>query len=116
MKKQISLLLAVLILIPFVLSGCRKNTKSENAASMTKCESRFLNFWLYTPKNAHENLPLIVYLHGSSGKGNYLEKVTDSSLPNYTEGAESVTLVFSDREEQIKYLKDCTIEEFTGQN
>ncbi len=31
----------------------------------------------------------------------------------YTEGAESLTLVFSDHEEQIKYIKDCTIEEYT---
>lgn len=34
----------------------------------------------------------------------------------FTKDAESVTLVFSDREEQIKYIKDCTIEEYTKQN
>lgn len=36
---------------------------------MTLHEFNGANYWLYTPANAEENMPLIVYLHGSSGKG-----------------------------------------------
>ena len=36
---------------------------------MTLHEFNGTNYWLYTPSNAEENMPLIVYLHGSSGKG-----------------------------------------------
>lgn len=32
-----------------------------------------LAYWLYTPKRVQENMPMIVYLHGRSGKGNDLD-------------------------------------------
>lgn len=31
-----------------------------------------MQYWLYTPENTAENMPLIVYLHGGSGKGSDL--------------------------------------------
>ena len=43
-----------------------------------------INYWLYTPKNATENMPLIVYLHGGSGKGDDLELITAvDGFPQY---------------------------------
>ena len=43
-----------------------------------------INYWLYTPENATENMPLIVYLHGGSGKGDDLELITAvDGLPQY---------------------------------
>ena len=43
-----------------------------------------LNYWLYTPKNATANMPLILYLHGGSGKGDDLELITAvDGFPQY---------------------------------
>lgn len=42
-----------------------------------------LQYWLYIPKNAAVNMPLIVYLHGGSGKGNDLNKVVEDGFPKY---------------------------------
>ena len=46
--------------------------------SMEKIEVNRLNCWLYTPKNASKNMPLIVYLHGITGKGDDLDKLPTS--------------------------------------
>ena len=47
-------------------------------------DSVTLKYWLYTPKNATENMPLIVYLHGGSGKGDDLELITSvDGFPQY---------------------------------
>lgn len=41
-------------------------------------------YWLYTPSNATENLPLIVYLHGGSGKGDDLNQIISADgFPQY---------------------------------
>ena len=43
-----------------------------------------INYWLYTPKNATENMPLVVYLHGGSGKGDDLDLITAvDGFPQY---------------------------------
>ena len=50
----------------------------------TDTDGTALDYWLYTPENPAEDMPLIVYLHGGSGKGNDLEKILDEgSLPGY---------------------------------
>lgn len=48
------------------------------ATSMEKIKVNGLNCWLYTPENAAKNMPLIVYLHGTTGKGNDLDKLLTS--------------------------------------
>ena len=41
-------------------------------------------YWLYTPSDPTESMPLIVYLHGGSGKGNDLELITAvDGFPKY---------------------------------
>ena len=35
-----------------------------------------MNYLLYTPEKATDNMPLIVYLHGGSGKGDDLDLIT----------------------------------------
>ena len=43
-----------------------------------------VNYWLYTPADPGENMPLIVYLHGGSGKGNDLTLLTNvDGFPKY---------------------------------
>lgn len=93
MKKLLAFLAAVLL-----LAGCTvdreqpagTDTEASLAQSaMTKerwtdTDGTALDYWLYTPKNPAEDMPLIVYLHGGSGKGNDLEKILDEgSLPGY---------------------------------
>lgn len=46
--------------------------------TMEKISVSGLNCWLYTPQNATKNMPLIVYLHGVTGKGNDLDKLLTS--------------------------------------
>jgi len=40
------------------------------------CGDSHLKYWLYIPENATENMPLIVYLHGGSGKGDDPDALT----------------------------------------
>lgn len=44
------------------------NTSSFETLSLTLDSGQKFNYYLYTPKNATENMPLILYLHGGSGK------------------------------------------------
>ena len=44
----------------------------QQAAALSLVTAGNLNCWLYTPENATENMPLIVYLHGITGKGDDL--------------------------------------------
>ena len=39
-----------------------------------------IDYYLFTPQNATENMPLIVYLHGGSGKGDNIEKLTENGF------------------------------------
>lgn len=60
------------------LSEPKFEKKQYTAGSTT------INYWLYTPKNAVNNMPLIVYLHGGSGKGDDLELITAADgFPQY---------------------------------
>ena len=45
-----------------------ENSSSFDALSLTLKSGQNFNYYLYTPKNATENMPLILYLHGGSGK------------------------------------------------
>ncbi len=42
-----------------------------------------IGYWLYTPANAKDSMPLIIYLHGGSGRGSDLDLVTGGSLPKF---------------------------------
>lgn len=52
-------------------------------------ETLSLGYWLYEPENPTGDMPLIVYLHGASGRGDDLETVLEpEDLPKYlNEGA-----------------------------
>lgn len=46
-------------------------------------------YWLYTPSDPTENMPLIVYLHDGSGKGDDLNLITDvDGFPQYLQSGE----------------------------
>ena len=53
-------------------------------ASLETGEAGGLDYWLYAPSGARDGLPLIVYLHGGSGRGDDLELVMEAeSLPKF---------------------------------
>lgn len=46
-------------------------------------------YWLYTPSNPTSNMPLIIYLHGGSGKGDDLNLITSvDGFPKYLQSGE----------------------------
>ncbi len=69
-------------------------TESVIPAAFTACSIRTARFetfryWLYTPANPAENMPLIVYLHGGSGKGDDLNLITAvDGFPQYLQSGQ----------------------------
>ena len=52
--------------------------------SLKTSELERFNYWLYTPVKAGDHLPLIIYLHGGSGKGNDLDLLMkNDGFPQY---------------------------------
>ena len=82
--------------IPETSEESTEGTKSEDkpaaASSFRACSIKTnslgeLKYWLYTPSDPTENMPLIVYLHGGSGKGDDLELITAvDGFPKYLRG------------------------------
>ncbi len=59
-------------------------TPEAEGASLETGEAGGLDYWLYAPPGARDGLPLIVYLHGGSGRGDDLELVMEAeSLPQF---------------------------------
>lgn len=62
---------------------------SQAAPSFTACSIQTsqlgeLNYWLYTPANPTDDMPLIVYLHSTAGKGDDLELLMSvEGFPKY---------------------------------
>lgn len=52
-------------------------TIPQISATMEKHTSQGIGYWLYTPENPSVNMPLIVYLHGGSGKGDDLNQLLE---------------------------------------
>lgn len=66
--------------VPLQAAAASSFTQQTFSASGGEC----LRYWLYIPENAVNNMPLVVYLHGGSGKGDELSLVTEAeSLPRF---------------------------------
>lgn len=64
-------------------------SQSFQASSIKTEELDVFGYWLYTPENPTENMPLIVYLHGASGRGEDLDLVlADEDFPKYLQSGE----------------------------
>lgn len=55
-------------------------SSSFKACSYSISETETMNYWLFTPKNATSNMPLLIYLHGGSGKGNDINILTKNGF------------------------------------
>lgn len=53
-----------------------KLSSTFTAQSIKTAEITEFRYWLYTPENPRDNMPLVVYLHGGSGKGDDLSLIT----------------------------------------
>lgn len=60
-----------------------KSTATLEKKSLQTSELESFNYLLYTPENATANMPLIIYLHGGSGKGEDLDLLTGNGFPQY---------------------------------
>lgn len=57
---------------------------SFKACSINTIQLGEFKYWLYTPTNPTSNMPLIVYLHGGTGRGNDLNRLTAmDGFPQY---------------------------------
>lgn len=57
---------------------------SFQALSFAGTEGGTLNYWLYIPKDATDNMPLIIYLHSATGKGEDLSiLISIDGFPKY---------------------------------
>lgn len=71
-----------------------ESEKEEVPAQLLMCSTstsqiETFRYWLYTPKNPVENMPLIVYLHGSSGKGDDLNiLMEEDGFPQYLKNSQ----------------------------
>ena len=105
---MLSVVTALLVVSLCILTTCKKNNESDISSSeysgthtsdtirhetpygsleffKTQSEtSDIQQYLLYIPKNAVSNMPLIVYLHGGSGKGDDPNLITSTDdLPKY---------------------------------
>lgn len=72
-KAKIIMIITILMFLTNIvtspLSFSANAESTFNALSFRVNESEQIKYWLFTPSNATDDMPLIVYLHGDSGKG-----------------------------------------------
>lgn len=60
------------------------NLPADVSATFEQHYTDSMRYWLYTPANPTDDMPLIVYLHGGSGKGDDLNLITAvDGFPKY---------------------------------
>ena len=90
LRKRIARFLAPLLLLALstgIFAAPIPATFTANSISTTNLET--FRYWLYTPQNPTENMPLLIYLHGGSGKGDDLNLITNvDGFPKYLKDGE----------------------------
>ena len=76
MKKLLCLILFVVLLALTVFA----TEPTFETGSYTVSETEVINYWLFTPEDACESMPLVVYLHGGSGKGDDVNTLTENGF------------------------------------
>lgn len=111
-----------------ILSAEPDTVSVLQARDRTTDEMGRLRYLLYTPENPAEDMPLIVFLHGASGKGEDLELILSADdFPNYLQSGklgdvQAYVLIpqlpssqkgWSDMEEPLYDLIQETVSEFS---
>ena len=75
--------------VPASLSPQSDTSSSFTACSIETAQLGTFRYWLYTPSDPTEDMPLIVYLHGGSGKGANLNLITAvDGFPQYLQSGQ----------------------------
>lgn len=81
-RKLLAIVLTAVLTLG-LLTACEAPAEGL-AATYQDADGQTMQYWLYTPQGAHSGMPLIVYLHGGSGKGDDLSLLTgNDGLPQY---------------------------------
>lgn len=77
-------------IVTFLFRSQKKDIPSTfEAHSIATDELDTFRYWLYTPSNPTQQMPLIVYLHGGSGKGDDLNLIiSEDGFPKYLQTGE----------------------------
>ena len=71
------------------VAGKEHTPASFTACSINTSQLGTFRYWLYTPSDPTENMPLIVYLHGGSGQGDDLNLITAvDGFPQYLQSGQ----------------------------
>lgn len=81
-KRLLALLLSLCMMSAFIVPASGAETSDSIKLYSAEINGETVNYWLYTPANAVENMPLITFLHGGTGARNDVSKLTDASYPN----------------------------------
>lgn len=84
MKKKLFLALACLLLaLGLALPASAAGTMQQGSFAAAN-DTAPLRYWLYVPEKAEEAVPLVVYLHGGSGRGDDLQTLLETDgFPQY---------------------------------
>lgn len=63
--------------------GNENNSKAQILSEKFILNTVKFNYLLYVPENKKSNMPLIVYLHGGTGKGDNIDNIYYASIPKY---------------------------------
>ena len=74
---------------------CAASPASFTQQQFVSSNGEVLSYWLYTPENASKDMPLIVYLHGGSGKGSDLSLLLQAdSLPKFLQSGQAAPAAY----------------------
>lgn len=77
------------------IPACAASPASFTQQQFISSSGEALSYWLYTPENASEHMPLILYLHGGSGKGSDLSLVLEAdSLPKFLQTGQTAPAAY----------------------
>ena len=75
--------------------ACAASPASFTQQKFISSSGEAFSYWLYTPENASEHMPLIVYLHGGSGKGSDLSLLLGAdSLPKFLQTGQTAPAAY----------------------
>lgn len=138
MRKSLSVILVFLLI--FALAGCTaKENPSETSSATSVSNGMFkkglwevvkdntrIGYYYFSEDGTECKYKDVALLSGIpfdyeiSGNGYVFHMAsaddnTSVSLKDGQTDATELTLIFADREEHIRYIRDCTIEEYTAQ-
>lgn len=74
---------------------CAASPASFTQQQFVSSNGEVLSYWLYIPEDTSEHMPLILYLHGGSGKGSDLSLLLQAdSLPKFLQSGQTAPAAY----------------------